>query len=427
MITRVEVRNFKCLRALDQGLRPFQILIGPNASGKSTFLDVLAFVRDLVSNDLDAAFAARGRNPHDLISDPPCDPGVAPGLHIALEARLPRSVAVQHGDGVSGIRYDVWIDVPGNDAPGIRSEQVALVVPDESDFTEPVIDDIPGSRYGDDRLSALFTADKEGRTRRIISRQLKGETSYFAEVGDPYGVVGAFKFIPRLSALGNLPQDETQFPAATWFRNLLVGNIRPIELSPSVLRTPSLRHSSAQDASGGAWIAWMLADLASNAGPRARYTYWIDHLRTALPEVQRVESVHLPGTDTRHLVFHYSDGVSVPAWLASEGTLRLTALTLLAYQPDFHGVYLIEEPENGLHPRNIETAYQALSSAYEAQVLLTSHSPVLLGMAAPEELLCFRRTAGSGTAVVQGDEHPSLSDWHGEISLGTLFGAGVLD
>ena len=55
--------------------------------------------------------------------------------------------------------------------------------------------------------------------------------------------------------------------------------------------------------------------------------------------------------------------------------MRFLALTLLAYLPDPAGPYLIEEPENGIHPRNVETVFESLSSVYDAQVLLATHSP----------------------------------------------------
>ena len=48
----------------------------------------------------------------------------------------------------------------------------------------------------------------------------------------------------------------------------------------------------------------------------------------------------------------------------------MLALTILAYLPDIEGTLLIEEPENGIHPKAIETVFQSLSSVYNAQVLL---------------------------------------------------------
>jgi predicted ATPase len=112
--------------------------------------------------------------------------------------------------------------------------------------------------------------------------------------------------------------------------------------------------------------------------------------------------------------------------MASDGTLRLLALTLPAYLPDFTGVYLIEEPENGIHPRAVETMFQSLSSVYDAQILLASHSPVILSMVEADKVLCFAKTDNGATDIVPGNRHPALKDWKGETNLGTLFAGGVL-
>jgi predicted ATPase len=122
----------------------------------------------------------------------------------------------------------------------------------------------------------------------------------------------------------------------------------------------------------------------------------------------------------------YRDGLEVPSWMASDGTLRLLALTIPAYLPELTGVYLIEEPENGIHPRAVETMFQSLSSVYDAQVLLATHSPVILSVVAPADVLCFAKTADGATDIVPGNAHPALRDWKGETSLSTLFAAGVL-
>ena len=47
IVTRIEALGFRSLRYVSQRLGPFHVLVGPNASGKSAFLDVLAFLGDL--------------------------------------------------------------------------------------------------------------------------------------------------------------------------------------------------------------------------------------------------------------------------------------------------------------------------------------------------------------------------------------------
>lgn len=129
----------------------------------------------------------------------------------------------------------------------------------------------------------------------------------------------------------------------------------------------------------------------------------------------------------RYLMLRYGGGLDVPSWMASDGTLRLLALTLPAYLPDFTGVYLIEEPENGIHPRAVETLFQSLSSVYGAQILLATQSPVILSIVKLDQVLCFAKSPVDGaTDIAAGPQHPALSDWRGETDLGVLFAGGVL-
>jgi predicted ATPase len=122
----------------------------------------------------------------------------------------------------------------------------------------------------------------------------------------------------------------------------------------------------------------------------------------------------------------YANGLEVPSWAISDGTLRLLALTLLAYSDATDNVFLIEEPENGIHPQAVETVFQSLSAAYGSQILCATHSPVLLSLADPEQVLCFARTKEGVTDIVRSSEHPNLRDWRRTADLGTLFATGVL-
>mgnify|MGYP006270831965 CR=1 FL=1 len=62
MLSRVQALNYRCLRYVDRPLLPFQILIGPNASGKSSFLDVVALLGDYVRGGLDNALLQTFQN-----------------------------------------------------------------------------------------------------------------------------------------------------------------------------------------------------------------------------------------------------------------------------------------------------------------------------------------------------------------------------
>ena len=112
--------------------------------------------------------------------------------------------------------------------------------------------------------------------------------------------------------------------------------------------------------------------------------------------------------------------------MASDGTMRLLALTLLAYLPDNREIYLLEEPENGVHPLAVEGICDSLSSAYDAQVLVTTHSPTLLALVDPGQVLCFDKNPDGATDIVRGSQHPVLADWQGSINMNVLFAKGVI-
>ena len=149
-------------------------------------------------------------------------------------------------------------------------------------------------------------------------------------------------------------------------------------------------------------------------------------MRTILADLEDVSVIVRAEDRHAYLMLRYDTRMEVPSWTASDGTLRLLALTLLAYMPGNGEIYLLEEPENGIHPLALEGIRDSLSSAYEAQVLVTTHSPSLLALVEPPEILCFDKNADGASDVVAGSEHPLLRDWQGSIDKTVLFAKGVI-
>jgi AAA15 family ATPase/GTPase len=234
----------------------------------------------------------------------------------------------------------------------------------------------------------------------------------------------AFKLGAQKSGLGNLPADETQFPATTWLRNLLIDGVQSFVLNSLLIRKASPPGQGRGFKPDGSNLPWVIDEL--NKKSLKRFKEWIAHLQTALPDIENITTIERADDRHRYLVIKYMNGLEVPSWVASDGTLRLLALTLPAYLPELKGIYLIEEPENGIHPRAVETIFQSLVSVYDAQILMATHSPVILGISNVQDVLCFAKTTEGATDIVAGNLHPALARWKGETNLGVLFAAGVL-
>jgi len=59
-IMRLEASNFKSFEKLDVNLNPFNVIIGANASGKSNFVSIFKFLKDIAESGLDNAISMQG-------------------------------------------------------------------------------------------------------------------------------------------------------------------------------------------------------------------------------------------------------------------------------------------------------------------------------------------------------------------------------
>ena len=106
----------------------------------------------------------------------------------------------------------------------------------------------------------------------------------------------------------------------------------------------------------------------------------------------------------------------------SDGALRFIALATLFQQPSElrPGVFLLDEPELGMHPAAINLlAAMVRSASAEGQVVLTTQSPILLDYFAPEDLIVCRRE--NGETRTRRHDSEALAVWLEDSSLGELW------
>jgi predicted ATPase len=390
MITRLEAHFYRCLKSVSQETRQLEILVGPNGSGKSAFLDIAAFLCTLTAENLDAAISERAENYYDLVWGR--EHGV---FNLSIQAAIPQARQMQVGEiTYDTITYEVSVRIDtATDHVGLDKETAFLLSSSSKDIGPIQL----FSRVGD----------------RVLYRHYSDASQ---TVATGVGVT------PLYSSLGSLPTPQSACPAGYWLKEFLSNSVRVVRLDANALRAPSPPQQKRQREMTGSNLPRMVAQLSDRPED---FSAWIDHVRTVLPDLETVKSNPLPAERRRYLQLRFRNGVEAPSWIVSEGTLRLLALTILPYLREPDTVYLIEEPENGIHPTAVEAVYQSLSSMYSGQVMAASHSPIFVGLAKPEELLCFSRTA-EGTTVARGSEHPVLKDWKKDVNLSDLFAAGVL-
>lgn len=187
-------------------------------------------------------------------------------------------------------------------------------------------------------------------------------------------------------------------------------DVRTLRLDPEALRAPTgLIPTGAPLTLGerGLGLAAVIDAIAS------RDLSAFLALREAF--LQRFPTARELGTSntatTKALQIVLRDGTVIPAEGLSEGMLCWLAF---AVQPllDPAGVLLVEHPENGLHPHRIAEVVQILRDLSErgTQVLMTTHSPLVINELHGHEVSVVTRSDHHGTQVVRLDQTPHYAE-----------------
>ena len=436
MISRIEAYRYRCFSKLAVDLGAYNVLAGANGSGKTTLLDIPVLLGDLLTERIcSVAFlesqpsrgSPRAHALTELIHQERGDDFV-----LVVEARLPQDVvrvlvdtaaASTKADAtlwLNSLRYEVRFQV---------FNQVELHVLNEYLFLFPEGASAPelgGGLQGEPEV-AVGRRRPKTRLRRsgwqsVIHRD-RGEPAQFSEeTRSSRGIT--FRVPPTQLALASLPFDPTVFPAAVWFQNLLREGVVFYQPDWRELRRASPPGQPQHVLPSGRNLAWLALDLQRRHPER--FNDWVDLVRVTLPQVEGLRAVEREEDHHAYLVVVYQGGYEVTSSGLSDGTLRILALTILPYLAKPPAVLVTEEPENGVHPRAIEAILQALTSLYDSQVWISTHSPVVLAQTEVSHVLCARIGADGAVEVLAGTQHPRLQDWQGELDLGSLFAVGIL-
>ncbi len=419
MITKIEAVNYRCLQNVSQVLSPFHVLAGPNGSGKTTFLEVPFLLGAFANDGLAAVWQARSARALEELTFL----GQGQTFQLAVEAGMGESLRNRflNGSGAvaySHLRYEVEIGrtPQGGDARIVaenlwllpRSEEVprAALVQAELEFP------------AQSKVGRSLVHDRSPAGWRKVASKTVNQNSYFRSETTEWNF--QIRNPENKSALSTLPEDD-RFASANWLKRELVERIQRIQLRSELMQAPSSPLKERRFAVDGSNLPQVVQGMQRDT---AAVRGWVEHLQTVLP-VQAVTVREQPEDRRLFLEVEFHSGLKVKSWQLSDGTLRLLALTLLAYLPDTGSIYLIEEPENGIHPQAIEAVFESLSSVSDGQLLVATHSPVFVAQVRPEQLLCFSKPMAA-TDVIRGDRHPKLRDWQGKMDLSQLYAAGIL-
>lgn len=195
-------------------------------------------------------------------------------------------------------------------------------------------------------------------------------------------------------------------------RATLRGGTALIRLDPDALRDPSQLIPEGQELGffndRGTGLAGLFDALMNRSDrPVDAIT---ERVRERFPTVKHI-GLRNASTTHKELQIELVDGTKVPASMASEGLLYYLAFATLPYLHTHAGILLVEEPENGLHPARIRDVVNTLREISKTtQVLIATHSPILVNELRPEEIFVTTRDPKNGTRVTRLDRTPNFAE-----------------
>jgi predicted ATPase len=111
---------------------------------------------------------------------------------------------------------------------------------------------------------------------------------------------------------------------------------------------------------------------------------------------------------------------TVSAEHISEGTLQYLLLLAIFFNPERGNLICIDEPEKGLHPDMINSIASAIKQAVNSQLIVATHSPLLLNSFELEDLIVFEKDENN-QSIRKSFEIEDYAEWMENYLVGQLW------
>lgn len=399
MLTRLQVNGFKTFENLDVTLTPFTMIVGNNAAGKSNLFDVIELLSNLATKDVSEAVNGMRGEPLELFRQTAA--GRAKRIELAVEVLVDPTVKDPWGSEVTlthtRMRYEVTLE-RREIRPGIERIQVAreAVIPIMRKDDEWAKKMAPSKKFREVYL-------KYSRKNPWLTTENKSEGLTFSIHQD--GKAGRYRPASAAEATVLYSVTNAEFPHLFALREAM-RHWRLLQLDPALLRRPVPATASdvlnADGSNLAAVLAQLKAETATTTRPNGVLSDIVAELNNLIPGTTRLDAELHEASREYRIKLTMLDGLPFSSRVISDGTLRVLALLTLLHDPRHRGLICFEEPENGVHPARIKQLIQRLKDMVTrlhdfeeedenccpplSQLLLNSHSPVVLSALIDKEL-----------------------------------------
>jgi len=378
MIKRFRIQNYKALRDVTLELTPLHVLIGPNDSGKTSILEAIAALCRSVDHPLTQAFT-----------------GSWEGLQLVWLGK--RDLAISLTASVDHENEKVDYHLSCSSAPNRRTMKI------ETEWVQLTAESRPTQiEAKQDVCSKVYRVAFEGQ-HAPDDLQTRATLVYDSLVG-----IQSYRWDGRFLALPVAPDAKRRF-----------------RMEPS-----------------GFGLALLLDDILGF--DRDLFSRLEQRFKKIFPDVKSIKLIPEPAykspvddpeqipmlgkSDGKGLYFEFEGGGEpIPARQVSDGVLLVLAYLAVLHLPEPPRVLLIEEPENGIHPKRLQDVLSILRELVgeqsQTQVVLTTHSPYVVDLFQPEEVTLCSKEEDGAISVRRLSQSKTVQDQLDVFTLGEIWTA----
>ncbi len=363
LIEGFRVQNYRSLRDITLGklsgqqagdpLTPLTVVIGKNGVGKSTLFDAFGFVSDCLNSDVEAA----------------CDMKQRGGLERMLSRESSGSIRFEiyyrEAQGERPITYELSIGQDSSGRPYVESEMLKQRRKGQKHgrpFPFLRLDHGKGTVWAGEE--AVEIAGEEDKTQEAV------ELTDLRQLG--IATLGTLKEHPRIKR----------------FRDFLKGWYLSYFHPDAARSLPSAgpqKHLNIHGDNIGNVVQFLEREHSD------RFRLILNRIASKIPGVKKIDT---KVTDDKRVLLRFNDGAFDDPFFAqqmSDGTLKVFAYLLMMEDPDPPPFICIEEPENGLYHKLLESLAREFRSHATGkkgapQLFVTTHQPYFVDALTPQEV-----------------------------------------
>lgn len=418
------VKNYRVLRDITLGklwntqnaksLTPMTAVIGKNGVGKSTLFDTFGFLADCLKLGLEEACDSRSRGGFERIRSQ------------GQEGSIEFEIYYKEDGNARPITYELVIDIDSSGRPYVKRERLRQRRKGQDrgqPFSFLILNEGRGIAWKGEEGGNKVEEDREEldlliRKIQIGEAEEESKETELVELDDKrklgIATLGALKQHPRISAFRRFIEG--------WYLSYF---------TPDAARSLPLagpqKHLNIHGDNLGNVVQFMEREHPT------KFKSILEKISGKIPGVNTISTEKSP--DGRLLLRFNDRGFQDPfyAQQMSDGTLKVFAYLLLLEDPSPPPFFCIEEPENGLYHKLLETLAQEFRSHATgqkggSQVFITTHQPYFVDALEPEEVWVLEKAEDGFSTIRRASDDPLIENLVSEgLSLGGLWYSDYLD